>query len=60
MVKVQVLGATNCKDTRQALDHLRSLGVEHEFIDIDRDRPAEQTVETLERRRTKNSDISIF
>ena len=42
MVKVQVLGATNCKDTRQSLDHLRSLGVEHEFIDIDRDRAAEQ------------------
>ncbi len=42
MVKVQVLGATNCKDTRQSLDHLRSLGVEHEFIDIDRERAAEQ------------------
>ncbi|GAC1436645.1 MAG: hypothetical protein NVS1B11_36100 [Terriglobales bacterium] len=44
--KVQLLGSPNCEETKQALDHLRNLGVEHEFIDLDEDRAAEQALKT--------------
>ncbi|GAC1516024.1 MAG: hypothetical protein NVS1B11_35360 [Terriglobales bacterium] len=44
MSKVQVFGATDCKDTDRVREHLRAAAVGHDFIDINKDPSAEQQV----------------
>ncbi len=39
-MEVKVYGADWCEDTRQTLEHLRSLGVAHNYINIEQDEKA--------------------
>ncbi|HEX8087351.1 MAG TPA: glutaredoxin domain-containing protein [Blastocatellia bacterium] len=44
MDKVQVYGADWCGDTRQALEHLDSLGVAYDYINVEQDEKAAEWV----------------
>jgi mycoredoxin len=44
MDKVQVYGADWCGDTRRALEHLDSLGVAYDYINVERDEKAAEWV----------------
>ena len=44
MDKVQVYGADWCGDTRHALEHLDSLSVTYDYINVERDREASDWV----------------
>jgi mycoredoxin len=44
MDKVQVYGADWCADTRHALDHLDSLGVAYNYINVEHDAKASDWV----------------
>ena len=44
MNKVQVYGADWCGDTRHALEHLDSLGVAYDYINVEKDKKASDWV----------------
>jgi mycoredoxin len=44
MDKVQVYGADWCGDTRHALEHLDSLGVAYDYINVEQDEKASEWV----------------
>ncbi len=44
MSKVKVYGADWCEDTQRTLRHLKRLGVDYEYIDIEQDEEARRWV----------------
>jgi thioredoxin reductase (NADPH) len=59
MASIKVYGADWCSMTKRALAHLEQLGVEYEYIDIDRDREAAQWVAAQNGGKEKKPTIDI-
>jgi glutaredoxin len=59
MASVKVYGADWCSMTRSALAHLKQLGVEYEYIDIDQDREAAQWVASQNDGKEKKPTVDI-
>jgi glutaredoxin len=59
MASVKVYGADWCSMTKSALAHLKQLGVEYEYINIDRDREAAQWVAEQNGGKEKKPTIDV-
>jgi len=59
MAPVKVYGADWCSMTKAALAHLKQLGVEYEYINIDQDREAAQWVAAQNDGKEKKPTIDI-
>lgn len=59
MASVKVYGADWCSMTRSALAHLKQLGIQYEYIDIDQDREAAQWVASQNDGKEKKPTIDI-
>ncbi|MBV8828852.1 MAG: glutaredoxin family protein [Acidobacteriaceae bacterium] len=59
MADVKVYGADWCSMTKAALAHLNQIGVEYEYINIDRDRQAAKWVASQNGGREKKPTLNI-
>jgi glutaredoxin len=59
MADVKVYGADWCSMTKAALAHLNQIGVEYEYINIDRDRQAAKWVASQNGGREKKPTLDI-
>ena len=59
MEKVKVYGADWCGLTRRTLTHLDTLGVEYQYIDVDKDPKASQWVKDQNNGKEKKPTLQI-
>jgi glutaredoxin len=59
MEKVKVYGADWCGLTRRTLTHLDTLGVEYQYIDVDKDPEASQWVKDQNNGKEKKPTLQI-
>ncbi|MBV9126240.1 MAG: glutaredoxin family protein [Planctomycetes bacterium] len=59
MSNVQVYGTDWCEDTQHARQHLESLGVDYDYINVDRDKEASDWVKILSHGKERKPTIEI-
>jgi glutaredoxin len=59
MTTIKVYGADWCGDTQGALNYLDSLGVDYDYIDVERDAPASEWVKAQNEGKERKPTILV-